>query len=312
MIWGGGGNTATDYSKDGIALSLEDTDLASDAHAEEISARLKVTFLSPDYVPPLLPAAAVEVHRLSQAHDVKIEQILLVLEKDPLLAARIMKVASSSLYGGQPLQSLSAAVMRLGLRHLADVVWEVALNMRVFRSKAYAAPMEAVRRHSVACAHVARAIAKLTPVPLEYAFLCGLLHDVGAAAVLHLLGEGGNNLSGQPLDAETLQMVLHKAHAEGSQLVARLWHLPADMQVVLAHHHHVMIQGYVHPTAAIVAIAERSIEEESGSTWPPLAWDSTRDAMLMIAREALALSPRSMEAIQKETRILLAKMEQVA
>lgn len=67
MIWGGGGNTAADYGKGGLSLSLEDVDEASDVHAEEISARLKVTFLSPDNVSPLLPAAAVEVHRLSQA-----------------------------------------------------------------------------------------------------------------------------------------------------------------------------------------------------------------------------------------------------
>jgi HD-like signal output (HDOD) protein len=309
MIWGRGGTGASNYGKGNVAL---DEDELSDGQAEEISERLKATFLSPDYVPPLLPAAAVEVHRLSQQQDVKIEQILAVLEKDPLLAARVLKVAGSPVYSGQPLQSLSAAVMRLGMRHLADVVWEVALNMRVFRSKAYEAPMEAVRRHSIACAHVARAIAKLTPVPLEYAFLCGLLHDVGAAAALHLLGAGGSNLNGKPLDADTLQMVLHKAHAEASQLVAKLWQLPADVQVVLAHHHHVMVQGYVHPTAAIIALAERTIEEESGKGLPPLPWDSTRDAMFVIARDGLGMSQRSMDAIKKETRTLLAKMEQLA
>ena len=183
MIWGKGGNTASNYGKGAVLLEEEDLLQAGDDQAEEISERLKATFHSPDYVPPVLPAAAVEVHRLTQTQDVKIEQILAALEKDPLLAARVVKVASSPVYGGKPLQSLSEAVMRLGMRHLGDVVWEVALNMRVFRSKAYEAPMEAVRRHSVACAHVARCIAKLTPVPLEYAFLCGLLHDVGAAAV---------------------------------------------------------------------------------------------------------------------------------
>jgi HD-like signal output (HDOD) protein len=159
---------------------------------------------------------------------------------------------------------------------------------------------------------VARSIAKLTPVPLEYAFLCGLLHDVGAAAALHLLGAGGSNLGGKPLDADTLQVVLHKAHAQASQLVARLWQLPADVQVVLAHHHHVMVQGYVHPTAAIIAIAERAIEEESSKRLPPLAWDGTRDAMIAIARDGLGLSQRSLDAIKKETRTLLSKMEQLA
>jgi HD-like signal output (HDOD) protein len=309
MIWARG-RAQADYGNG--AVMLDDVDFATDAQAEEISERLKATFRSPDYVPPVLPAAAVEVHRLTQTHDVKIEQILQTLEKDPLLAARVLKVASSPIYSGQPIQSLSAAVMRLGMRHLADVVWEVALNMRVFRSKAYAEPMEAVRRHSIACAHVARSIAKLTPVPLEYAFLCGLLHDVGAAAALHLLGEGGSNANGKPLDSDTLQIVLQKSHADASQLVAKLWLLPPDVQVVLAHHHSVIVQGYVHPTAAIIALAERCIADEATKALPPLAWDDTRDAMLMLARESLGLSARSLEAIKKETRALLAKMEQLA
>jgi hypothetical protein len=74
----------------------------------------------------------------------------------------------------------------------------------------------------------------------------------------------------------------------------------------------VMVQGYVHPTAAIIALAERTIEEESGKGLPPLPWDGTRDAMFVIARDGLGMSQRSMDAIKKETRTLLAKMEQLA
>lgn len=291
---------------------LQDVELAGNAHAEEIAERLTAVFRSPDYTPPLLPAAAVEVHRLSQTKDAQIEQILAVLEKDPLLAARVLKVASSSVYGGQALQSLQTAVMRLGMRHLADLVWEVALNMKVFRSKAYAGAMDAVRRHSTACAYVSRAIAKLTPVPLEYAFLCGLLHDVGAAAALHILGEGGSNSGGNPLSPEVLQVVLGKAHAEASQLVARLWALPADVQLVLAHHHNVTVQGHAHPTAAIIAVAEKVIRDEAPKLVIALDWDETSDNALMAAREALGLTARSLEAIRKDARSILAKLEKSA
>jgi putative nucleotidyltransferase with HDIG domain len=293
------------------SITLDDTEQEGSLQAEEIVQRLSATFHSPAYAPPLLPAAAMDVHRLSQTKDVQVEQILAVLEKDPLLAARVLKVASSPVYGGLQVQSLQMGVMRLGLRALADLVWEVALNMRVFKSKAYQVPMEAVRRHSIAVAHVSRAIAKLTSVPLEYAFLCGLLHDVGAAAALHLLGDGGSN-SGKPLDATILQVVLHKSHAEASQQVALLWSLPADLQLVLAHHHDVSIQGYVHPTAAVIALAEQMIIEEGGKKLKPLLWDSTRDKALLVARDALALPLRSLDTIKKDTRTILAKLEHSA
>lgn len=295
------------YGKGVIVLS--DAELSGNAHAEAISERLNAVFRSPEYQPPVLPAAAVEVHRLTQTKDVRLEQILAALEKDPLLAARILRVASSPVYGGQQLDSLQTAVMRLGMRMVADLVWEVALNMRVFRSKAYEAPMEVVRKHSIAVAHVARAIAKLTPVPLEYAFLCGLLHDVGAAAALLLLGEGGSNAGAGPLTADVLEIVLGKAHAEASQLIANLWTLPSDVQLVLANHHTVSIQGYAHPTAAIIAVAERVISEEAGKNQKPPAWDQTRESAFMAARDALALSARTLDAVKKDTRNILAKLE---
>ncbi len=303
---GASGNDAN-YGNGVVVLS--EAEVSGNAHAEAISERLDALFQSPTYSPPLLPAAAVDVHRLTQVKDVRVEQILAVLEQDPLLAARVLRVASSPVYGGLALDSMQAAVMRLGMRTLADLVWEVALNMRVFRSKAYEAPMEAVRRHSVAVAHVARAIAKLTPVPLEYAFLCGLLHDVGAAAALLLLGESGSNAGAGALSAEVLEIVLEKAHAEASQVVARQWGLPGDVQLVLGHHHSVSIQGYAHPTAAIIAIAERAISEEAGKGRRPPAWDQTREAAWMVARDALALSVRSLDAVKKDTRNILAKLE---
>jgi HD-like signal output (HDOD) protein len=303
------GGSANDPGYGKGMVVLQDAELSGGVHAEEISERLSAVFRSPDYTPPLLPAAAVEVHRLSQTKDAQVDQILSALEKDPLLAARVLKVASSPVYGGQVLQSLQTAVMRLGMRALADLVWEVALNMKVFRSKAYEGPMDVVRRHSTATAYVARAIAKLTPVPLEYAFLCGLLHDVGAAAALLLLGEGGSNSGGKPLSPEVLQIVLAKAHAEASQLVARLWELPADVQLVLAHHHSVTVQGYAHPTAAIIAIAEKVLREESGKGARALDWDETSEIALIAAREALGITPRSLEAIRKDARTIMAKLE---
>jgi HD-like signal output (HDOD) protein len=295
------------YGKGVVVLG--EAEISGNAHAEAIGERLNALFQSPTYSPPILPAAAVDVHRLTQIKDARVEQILAVLEQDPLLAARVLRVASSPVYGGQVLDSLQTAVMRLGMRTLADLVWEVALHMRVFRSKAYEAPMEAVRRHSIAVAHVSRAIAKLTPVPLEYAFLCGLLHDVGAAAALHLLGDGGSNAGAGALSADVLEVVLEKAHAEGSQLVARLWNLPGDVQLVLGHHHSVSVQGHAHPTAAIIAIAERAINEEASKGRRPPAWDQTRDAAWMAARDALSLSARSLDAVKKDTRNILAKLE---
>jgi HD-like signal output (HDOD) protein len=278
--------------------------------AQVITRRIRATFTTPNYTPPVLPVAALEVHHLSQAKNVKLEQVLSALEKDPLLAARVLKVANSPLYTGAPLQSLHHAVLRLGMKNLASVVWEVALNMRVFRSKQYEQPMEQIRRHSTAVAHVSRLVAQQTSIPLDYAFLCGLLHDVGAAAILLLLGE---RTPGQPqegaLTDEVLAQVMEDIHAESSQLIAKIWKLPGDLQIVLAHHHTVTCGGYAHPTAAVIALAQKLVLEEgprTGLVAPP--WDETPLSGLMAAEAALGLENNAFEKLRKKAEPILADL----
>jgi HD-like signal output (HDOD) protein len=305
----GGNNHNENYGRGVVELHVDEHLLD---RAEHVTKRLQEVFNSDTFSPPVLPRAAMEVHRLSQARDVKFEALVTVLEQDPLLAARVLKVASSPVYGGVPLQSLHSAVTRLGLKNLGAIVWEVALNMRVFRSKAYEAPMDAIRRHSIAVAHGARVVAKLTAVPLEYAFLCGLLHDVGAAASLLILGEtsvaGAKEVA---LSADVLDEVLSKVHAQASQVVAKLWKLPPDLQWVLGAHHTVTISGYPHPAASAVAIAEKLVAEAGSDLGAAgLTWENTPETAIMAAQQALNIDARAMDSLRGDIAQMLQNLEQ--
>jgi len=278
----------------------------ADVEAERIQEVLAHTFNSGDYAPPVLPAAALEVHRLSQQTSVEIHQVLAALEKDPMLAARVLKIASSPVFSSLPVVSLHSAVVRLGLMNLTNIVWEVSTNLRVFRSKAYAAPMESVRKHSTACAYISRVVAKRTSVSLDYAFLCGLLHDVGVAAALLVLSTDPSIVIGD----EVLAVALRSIHADASSVVARLWRLPADLQLVLGHHHLVSIQGHVHPVAAVVAVAEELAEElgfglEFGNQ---KMVDATPSVVREQAHKALDLNEQSWAALRKEAEVTLKQL----
>ena len=286
-------------------IELEEEQVAQGSLRDQLSAELLSALRAPGYTPPVLPAAALQVHHLSRARDVKPEKILHALERDPLLAARVVRAASSPAFGGLAIHSLQAAIMRIGMSNLSELVWEVALNMCVFRSRAFEGPMNALRKHSSACAHVCRTIAKFTAVPLEYAFLCGLLHDVGAAAALHLLGEEGATLPNDLLD-----LVLGAAHAEASQLVATLWQLPDDVQLVLGHHHAVVISGFVHPTAAIIGVAEQLLDEVGGSfAGLTASWDERSEHTFARSCDALHLNQATLGLIKGELEPLLARLE---
>jgi HD-like signal output (HDOD) protein len=263
----------------------------------DVVAELRARFASPSYKPPLVPAIAVEVNQLAQRSSVDMTKLVSVLEKDPLLAARVLKLsqsAASAPSGG--ITSVQSAVVRIGLRNVADLAWEVALDTRVFRSQAYGGIMEVVRKHSIVCAHLARLTASFTSIPTDYAFLCGLLHDVGMAAALVVLGNDQQSLS-----ESTCGEVLLACHEEASRTVAALWKLPADIQLVLGNHHSVMVDKYVHPLAAIVAVAEQlarffnyGVMISGGNA------DPTDGAALAKARNALALDEAKMEALRTQ------------
>jgi putative nucleotidyltransferase with HDIG domain len=238
------------------ALSDESSPSADVALVMAFITQLRRVFSAPGYRPPLLPTVALEVHELSLRSDVSADQLVEVLEKDAVLAAQVLRVAGSATYGGwgQDNISLKVAVVRLGLRGLASVVWEVAAGMRVFRSVRYVAVMEQIRAHSTLCAHLCRLIASRKALNTETAFLCGLLHDIGMAATLLVLSDRPKD---EPsIDPGVLDEVLRQTHQEVSGMIAQLWKLPEDVQNVLANHHSFPAGEPPTPLSAAVAMVE--------------------------------------------------------
>ena len=55
-------------------------------------------------------------------------EVVEVLQKDPVLAARVLSIAQSAFYASRsPVMSLHQATIRLGLKTLRDLVLEAAL-----------------------------------------------------------------------------------------------------------------------------------------------------------------------------------------
>jgi HD-like signal output (HDOD) protein len=231
----------------------------------EVTSRVQKTFASPAYRPPMLPAVALDVLELSQKADVDFEQVVRLLEKDPVLAAKVLSISQSAAYATRtPILSLRTAVVRLGLKTLRDIVLEAALHLKVFRVPGFEPAMARLARHSTASAHVIRAICRRTRVETEYAFLCGLLHDVGFAAALLALS-GDPQLGRAPFEA--LAPVVDDVHDEASGLLARLWKLPAQVQRVVARHHDLGKEP--EPVSAALVVAEQLVWEAGAGIEPP-------------------------------------------
>lgn len=253
--------------------------------------QLRSVFSSPNYRPPLLPTVALQVHELSYRGDVNADQLVRVLEQDSILAAQVLRVAGSAAFGGWSDKniSLQTAVVRLGMRNLASLVWEVATGMRVFRSPRYASAMEQIRVHSTVCAHLCRDLAARKSLSADTAFLCGLLHDIGMAATLLVLSDRPKD---EPaVSSFILDEVLRQTHQEVSGMIAQLWKLPEDVQKVVANHHTFPKDEPPHPLSAVMAITEElSLSLGKGVQMGSGRCDRVWPEVLARAREVLQLT----------------------
>lgn len=212
---------------------------------------------SPNYSPPTLPAVAMDLMTLSQKADVEIGEVVKLLEQDSLIAGRVLKMVSlSSMSGVVKITSLREATMRLGLLKIRDLVMEIAMTMRVFKSEDYGDAMETLRVHAMQTAHLSRTVCKYTPIEGEFAFLAGLLHDVGIAGTLLSLSERKTRRKGPP-DLASIWPALDRVHQRAGEIMAKQWDLPSDIQLAISAHHQVLVGGQPHPLAATIAIANQ-------------------------------------------------------
>ena len=298
----------------GMGTHTIDEDDESLVDGEELIGRLLERFHAPGYEPPMVPAVAMDLMELSRSPDVEVSAIVKLLEKEPMLAARVLKLVQSPAYASATATStLKDAIVRLGLATLRDVVWEVVMNMRIFRVDGYTEAMEFLRRHCTFTAHLARIVAKYTSVEGEYAFLCGLLHDVGVAGTLIALADVSKKE--KPPHLVALWPAIARAHEEAGQNLVKLWKLPPDIQWVVGAHHSINVGGMPHPLAATVCLAEHIANEFGVSMMPPkdlkrrarslanqleLPIDTTHPKLVVKACQVLGVNKQMLNLVRKE------------
>lgn len=183
---------------------------------------------------PLLPRAAVEALRLAQTPHVELQDVLLIAEQDPALAARFMSVANSALYyRGIPITSLRLAMVRLGAATVKDILYMAVLTAALGGNCVVRGQIADVFRHSVLTARACRLVSEGTRVEADLAFLGGLLHDVGKVRCLRILG---SRLRG-PVDLAAALGAIEQVHARAGALLAKTWRLPDDLGMAIGEHH---------------------------------------------------------------------------
>lgn len=264
--------------------------------------QLRAAMAAPGFEPGTLPRVAVRMMTLSRRANAGIEDMQRLIEDDPRLVARVMRVASSVLYAAGRAKSLRAALVRLGMRSIRNLVVEATVNMVMMRPGRFASDMEALWRHCRVTAHLSRLVGRYVQgVDWEEAFLCGLLHDVGLVANLAWIA------TYQPTTSDDIAFATaRELHEEAGGVVAKRWELPEQIEIVLGHHHSLVHAGEPHLLSAVVSVANDIAQEVSPI---PDALDHMDAHDPEGAIELLGLSPEAMAIVREQSAEVLTLLD---
>jgi len=179
---------------------------------------------------PSLPEVATRCLELLRDEEVDLRQVSKLVERDPVLATRLLRHATSAAGGGDASISIQQATTRLGSRNVRTLILDASAQ-QIFRSRdqRIASTARQLWEHSLAVALLSRDLAAiLGELDAEAAYLAGLIHDVGkpiAAAIL-LEAERASDKSRFTLTADSWLAVVQGVHRTIGVALAEKWHLP--------------------------------------------------------------------------------------
>lgn len=246
-----------------------------------------------------LPHVALRVLELSQRADVVPRDLIGVIQTEPALTAKVLRLTNSAYYGfKRQIASLDEAGNLLGTSTLVNLVL-TGCTARYFQSTSTASAAVRTQRweRAVAQALAASLLARVTQgTDRNRAYTAGLLQDIGElvlerfadaqrARIEHAVAQGMPRLAAE---AETLGL----SHAEVGARLAQRWNFPEILVDAIRNHHTPeratvdgMLVNVVHLAAHVVEELER---ERSGDTRPGYASDET--ALAHLGLDALALA----------------------
>lgn len=150
---------------------------------EEITAR----FDTKEFNLPSLPEMALHVNKALEDDSINMNQLSSTLQSDPAITARVIQVSNSALFrSGQPIESLHAAITRIGLEAVRSIVISVVIRDLFHPETALIKKtMKRFYEHSIRIGVICYVLSKRCKgFDPDRAFLAGLLHDIGVIPLL--------------------------------------------------------------------------------------------------------------------------------
>ena len=210
---------------------------------EEIKKRLSTSIEKM----PSLPTTVGKVIQLANDINSSAKDILTVIQMDPVLTAKVLKLIHSAFYGMSKKISLKQAIVLLGINTIKNLALSSAIVGQMHKSKVKIKTFDPYQywEHCLATGIASRIICKklqTDPQAVDEFFVAGLIHDIGKlvlalgmpmiyAKTLHYAKK--NSLNG----VESELKIIGMDHAEVGSLLAQKWSLSEVLIDSILYHH---------------------------------------------------------------------------
>lgn len=205
-----------------------------DRDAHPILKEIRQELRSNRFSLPSLPEVALRIRKVIEGETANVARVTRVVSADPVITAKLIKAANSAFFHGSgPIETCHAAIVRLGMNTTKQLVISFALR-DLFRLKdpAFKKRMQQTWRHSTEigalCMLLAQASGRLEP---EQALLAGLVHDIGAVALL----SHAQKHPGLAADDKALSALVRALRGEVGGLVLKHWNFSEAMAQAAIH-----------------------------------------------------------------------------
>jgi len=214
---------------------------------------------------PPLPEIMLRLEAKVEDPNVDIEEIALIIESEPVLAGKLLKLSNSVFFGGgrEPVEGLAGAILRLGLKMVLDLTF--TLELPGLFNKVRIPNQRRFWQHSLAVAVFSRIIStrfrKIRSEP-DICYISGLMHDIGVMVFSYLIPDQysvfikDNRSKEEGLHTlEEKEFGINHSHL-GAIFIRKWWSLkPEVADSVLSHHSDLSRINNISPVCKVVKIA---------------------------------------------------------
>jgi len=221
---------------------------------------------------PSPPAIAIKILETVRKDDFAFQDLAYIIESDPALTARVLRMANSSYYNASSnVTSITKALSILGTHAVLNIALSFVICTELMNTASEGFDVDLFWRRAVTAAVAADETAKLVKHPSHDLFIVALLQDIGIPVLHSCFPQQYQQVINKKMTSQTPLIELERKqfgfdHLEVGAELLKCWQLPEEIHLPIRYlHQGCTIPSKYRPITDILTIAGRLSSFYNGS-----------------------------------------------